>query len=242
MIRALLFLLLTASLQAQTHHYVNMRLAGNRHMVLDEFQSPLVYRGLEGFLSGGWEMRSEKIRLRTEVGGSFGLLSPSGPLIYQGGGNGEVSLLFNLGGVGPERVLVGPSLTGGFYYRYRDDYRNNASSYDGLFALGPQAGYERDLGLWKQEFRLGAEVFLPLLLLSERPEYIRAFPDGEWPAPKVYGPGQALLFRTKLYADWLRNNGNIIRLIYGWEYRQLTEVNPLYASRHFIGLETFFHL
>lgn len=226
------------------HHYFNVRLGSSRQVIVDPFQSSLFHRGWEATLNLGYEWRREAFRLRAELGGQGGLLNPT-PVannLLSVGGNAHISFLWNLGGFGEERVYAGFATAGGFYLRNRSDFSNNATSYDGIYALGPQFGIERRLQFWNQKWRAGAEIFLPLLVVAQRPSYSRSFPDGDLGKPEAFLPGEAVLFRSKLYLDWMRDNGNIIRLSYGWEYRSLKDPNPFWAAQHYLGIETYFHL
>lgn len=243
--KILLVLLVGGSLAATAqHHYLNVRAGTSRQVVADPFQSSLFHRGWEATLHLGYEWRREAFRLRAELGGQGGLLNPQVATnnLLSVGSNAHLSFLWNLGGFGSERVYAGFAAAGGFYLRNRSDFSNNATSYDGMYSLGPQFGLERSLQFWQQKWRVGGEIFLPLFVVAMRPSYSRSFPDGELGKPQFFLPGEATLFRSKVYLDWMRNNGNIIRLSYGWEYRSLKEPNPFWASQHYLGIETYFHL
>lgn len=218
-------------------------------MFLDQFNSPLVYKGYNGLIQTGYYYQDQKWQNIVYLNGGGGFASPRTDDANRSQYTNYLavihySLRYRVWKTERQQAFAGLVNHNTWDYRLHNRFRNSSETFTGLFSFGLSGNYQRafSLNIFSKSYELGLDFTanLPLASYLLRPGYITQTIADEPAVQELRWFDDIVHVNTQTELVWFRENGNQIRLTYRWDYAQISEPNLTQQATHQVFISSYF--
>ena len=240
-------LCMAGSLSAQKKDYVTVGLGVDYALLNDRAVGDVPMKSLMGSASMGFMHIGENNRWDVSLKGGFGFSNTYNfPSLSSRVAD---SYYFSLGGgylhrvsdsAGKWRWYVGGKGEAMLYINQIVPFTNSEANYFFHAGVGPAAGIEKDLNIFKRKWTMCAGIEADLLAVVVRPSYVLPFIEDGLRNVQLATLNDYGNYSTRVSFFRAMKNGNAMKFIYRWRYDFYSRENTVRHAMHSVSFILYF--